>query len=312
MKGYSRSREDFRERLVKKYFIPYQEKMEEIIENGCLGLWEKTTDYILTEWLLDALPTLYQQDEIIYQYNQWKQNWSKKSCTLFSPIGAVSDLWNIQIELAEAKERDQESYNKGRTKDSGWLVALWVDHICECRNKSKHWKELWKVAYYSFALKDNALLQKIFSKRYTVCTGYQWNSTYNADKNKDWILNGTKFWTSTYWHAVNTIRWINTPARIKDNYFETTKYNIYDVEHEYKDLSCFYERGYIITKVKEDNLERLKELNEMNTILLTLIENNSRMRHLTKDKNYQKELHEANELHRKKQKDVEEQLILLS
>jgi hypothetical protein len=64
--------------------------------------------------------------------------------------------------------------------------------------------------------------------------------------------------------------------------------------------------------VKEDNLERLKELNEMNTILLTLIENNSRMRHLTKDKNYQKELHEANELHRKKQKDVEQQLILLS
>ena len=51
---------------------------EEIIENGCLGLWEKPTDYILTEWLLDNMPTLYQQDEIIYQYNQWKQDWSKK------------------------------------------------------------------------------------------------------------------------------------------------------------------------------------------------------------------------------------------
>lgn len=279
--------------------------------NGCYGLWEKPTDFILTEWLLDALPKLYQQDEIIYQYNQFNQKRSQKSCTLFSPIWAISDLWNIEIDLWEIKEWDDESHNKGRGKDSGWLVSLWVEHICDCRNNSKHWKELGKVAFYSFALKDNALLQKIFAKRYTVCTGYQWNSTYNADKNKDWILNWTKFWSSTYGHAVNTIRGINTPARIKDNYF-WNKYNIYGVEHEFKDIPCFYERWYIITKVKEDNLERLKELNEMNTILLTLIENNSRMRHLTKDKNYQKELHEANEINRAKQKDVEQQLILLS
>lgn len=285
--------------------------MDEII-NGCYGLGEKPTDFLLTEWLLDAMPTLYQQDEQIYQYNQWKQERSQKSCTLFSPIWAVSDLWNIQIDLWEIKEWDEESYNKGRTKDSWWLVAFWVDHICDMWNKSEHWKELWKVAYYSFALKDNALLQKIFEKRYTVCTGYQWNSTYNADKNKDWVLNGINFWSYTYWHAVNTIRWINTPARIKDNYFETTKYNIYDVEHEFKDINCFYDRGYIITKVKEDNLERIKELNEMNTVLITLIENNSRMRHLTRDENYRKELHEANEINRAKQKDVEQQLILLS
>lgn len=304
--------------MPKKFYRDFRfqpRKMTELeikeTPNGCYGLWEKATDFILTEWLLDALPKLYQQDEIIYQYNQFNQKRSQKSCTLFSPIWAVSDLWNTEIDLWEIKEWDQESYNKGRAKDSGWLVAMWVDHICECWNKSKHWKELWQVAYYSFALKDNALLQKIFSKRYTVCTGYQGNSTYNADKNKDWILNGTKFWTYTYWHAVNTIRWINTPARIKDNYF-WSKYNIYDVEHEFKDLACFYERGYIITKVKEDNLERIKELNEMNTILLTLIENNSRMRHLTKDENYRNELHEANELNRKKQKDVEQQLILLS
>lgn len=280
--------------------------------NGCLGLGEKPTDFILTEGLLDKMPALYMQDEQIYQYNQFKQKWSQKSCTLFSPVWAVSDLWNIQIDIDEVKEWDEESYNKGRCKDSGWLVATGVDHICDCWNKSKHGKELGKVAYYSFALKDNALLQKIFSKRYTVCIGYKWNATYNADKNKDGILNGVSFGTPTYWHAVSTIRGINTPARIKDNYYETSKYNIYGVEHEFKDIPCFYDRGYIITKVKEDNLERVKELNEMNTILITLIENNSKMRHLTQDENYKKELHEANEINRKKQKDVEQQLILLS
>jgi hypothetical protein len=279
--------------------------------NGCYGLGEKITDFIMTEWLLDKMPTLYQQDEIIYQYNQFNQKRSQKSCTLFSPIWAVSDLWNIEIDLWEIKEWDEESYNKGRAKDSGWLVSRWVEHICDCWNASKHWKELWKVAFYSFVLKDNALLQKIFSKRYTACIGYQWNSTYNADKNKDWILNETKFWSYTYWHAVNTIRWINTPARIKDNYF-WTKYNIYDIEHEYKDIPCFYERWYIITKVKEDNLERVKELNVFRTNAILTIEKLWEMRHQTTVQSFRDDLHNmANKL-RSKVNDIDEQLILLS
>ena len=278
--------------------------------NWCIGLWEKKTDFIMTEWLLDAMPKLYQQDEKIYEYNQFNQKRSQKSCTLFSPIWAISDLWNTEIELEEIKERDDESYNNGRIKDNGWYVALWVEHICKCWNKSKHWKELWLVAYYSFVLKDNALLQKIFSHRYTVCTGYQWNSTYNADKNDNWVLNWTSFWVHTYGHAVNTIRGINTPARIKDNY-KWNKYNIYDIEHEFKDIACFYERGYIITKVKEDNLERIKELNSFRTNALITIEKLWEMRHQTKSDLFKNELHTMADSLRDKIKDIDEQLILL-
>jgi hypothetical protein len=60
---------------------------------------------------LDALPTLYQQDEIIYQYNQGTQTWSTKSCTLFSPIGAISDLFNVEIPLSTIKKWDDSSYS---------------------------------------------------------------------------------------------------------------------------------------------------------------------------------------------------------
>lgn len=276
----------------------------------CIGLWERDTDFIMTEWLLDAMPKLYQQDEIIYQYNQFWQKRSTKSCTVFSPVWAVSDLWNTEIDLWEIKEWDDESYNNGRRKDSGWYVAFWVEHICKCWNNSKHWKELWLVAYYSFALKDNALLQKIFNHRYTVCTGYQWNTTYNADKNDNWILNWTSFWTSTYGHAVNTIRGITTPARVKDNY-KWSKHNIYDIEHEYKDIPCFYERGYIITKVKEDNLERVKELNSFRTNALITIEKLWEMRHQTTEQSFRDDLHDTANKLRKKIKDIDEQLILL-
>ena len=279
--------------------------------DGCLGLGEKPTDFILTEGLLDGLPTLYQQDEEIYQYNQFNQKRSQKSCTLFSPIGATSDLWNIQLDLAEIKEWDEESYNKGRRKDAGWYVAFGVDHIVKCWNNSKHGKELWKMAYYSFELKDNALLQSIFKKRYTACTWYQWNANYNNDKNKDGVLNGTSFWASTYGHAVNTIRWIKTPARIKDNYFGT-KYNIYDVEHEFGEIPCFYDRWYILTKVKEDNLERVKELNSFRTNALLTIQKLWEMRHQTTVKSFRDDLHDMADKLRVKVNDIDEQLILLS
>ena len=92
--------------------------MADLIENGCIGLGEKETDFILDEWLLDALPTLYQQDEIIYQYNQGTQTWSTKSCTLFSPIGAISDLFNVEIPLSTIKKWDDSSYSAWRMKDS--------------------------------------------------------------------------------------------------------------------------------------------------------------------------------------------------
>lgn len=276
--------------------------------NGCYGLWEKDTDYRLTEWLLDALPTLYQQDEIIFEYNQFNQKRSQKSCTLFSPIWAISDLFNVEIPLTVIKEWDIDSYNNGRVPWEWWLVALWVDHICNKWNESEYAKKYGKVAYYSIDLKDNELVKKVLDKRYTICTWYEGNAEYNNDKNADWVLNGTEFWKKTYGHAINAIWSINKcPSRIKDNY-KGTKHNIYDVEHEFSQISCFFSKGYVITKVAEDALEEVKRLNEFKAQLMTAIETNSKLWHLTNDKNYQSILHYTNEKHRAKVKDVDEQL----
>lgn len=286
--------------------------MEEEIQNGCLWLWEKPTDYILTEWLLDSLPTLYDQDEIIFQYNQWANKRSSKSCTLFSPIWATSSLFNVEIPLWAIKEWNDESYNHWRLKDQWRLVQLWVDFIVDCWNGSEFWKKYWNVAYYSVALKDYELMKKIHAKRYAICTWYQWNSTYNKDKN-DWILEWTSRWSYTYWHAVQTIWSINeNPARIQDNYYGSAKFNIYDVKHKFSEIPCFYERWYVLTKVKEDNLERVKELNEFRTNALLTIETLWKMRHQTTVQSFKDELHNMAEKLRKKVKDIDEQLKLLS
>ena len=278
------------------------------IENGCIGLGEKPTDFILTEWLLDALPTLYQQDEIIYQYNQWTQDRSTKSCTLFSPIWAISDLFNVEVPLKTIKQRDDDSYSKGRVKNSGWYVAFWVDHIVKEWNESEFAKEYWKAAYYSIDLKNDELVKGILDKRYTICTWYQGNANYNKDK-RDGVLENTSFGSPTYGHAVSAIWSINdNPQRIKDNYYKSVSYNIYDVAHPFSDLSCFYDRGYIITKVAEDALEEVKRLNEFRTNLLKAIEVNSQMRHQTNDSNYQSILHYVNDKNRKKLQDIEKEL----
>lgn len=277
------------------------------IPDGCIGLGDKPSDYKLTEWLLDALPTLYQQDEIIYEYNQFNQKRSQKSCTLFSPIGAISDLFNVEIPLDTIKAWDTDSYNHWRMKDNWWYVAKGVEFICDKWNESKYAKEYWKVAFYSIDLKDNALVKWILDKRYTICVGFQWNANYSNDKNKDGILNQTTFGSYTYGHAVGAIWSTNYPARIKDNY-KWIKYNIYEVEHEFSDLSCYYDKGYVITKVAEDAIEEVKRLNEFRTNLLNAIEINSAMWHQTNDKNFQSILHYTNEKLRKKVKDCDEQL----
>ena len=275
--------------------------------NGCLWLGEKATDYILTEGLLDALPTLYQQDEIIFQYNQGTQTWSEKSCTLFSPIGAASDLFNVEIPLSVIKEWDEDSYNHWRMRNNGWWVQLGVDFIVKKWNASDFAKQYGKIAYYSIDLKDDDLVKRILDKRYTICTGYQGNANYNKDK-RDGVLEETSFGAPTYGHAVNDIWWINTPQRIKDNYYKSITYNIYDVKHPFSDISCFYDRGYVLTKVAEDALEEVKRLNEMKTLTERMIADNSAMWHLTNDAAYRTKLHNMNDFNRKKLADIEEQL----
>lgn len=292
---------DFRFKPIKKMEI------KDMLD-WCYWVGEKPTDYIMTEWLFDALPKLYKQDEKIYQYNQYKENRSKKSCTIFSAVWWVSDLMNYQFDYWEIKEIDEESYNQWRRKGEWWWVLSAVELVQDWWNKTK--KD--KIAFYQVSVKDNQLLKKILNDRYTVCTGYNGNSTYNNDKNDNGVLNKKEFWKSTYGHAISTIWSVNNnPLRIKDNY-EGTKYNIYDVANNLSDISCFFEYGYLYTKVSEDNMERLKELNEFRTILVRSIADNSAMRHLTNDKNYRKELNEMNNINRKKLQDIDIQVAKLS
>lgn len=280
--------------------MPYTEKDM----NGCLWDNIQTTDYLLATGFEDALPKLVQQDNIIFAYNQYKQQRSKKSCTVFSAIGAISDLFNYEFPLDEIQKVDDMSYDRGRMRDEGRWVQAAVKLVADYWN-DKH-KDLWEVAYYRVDTTDNALMESIMDKWYTLMTSFQGNYSYTKDYDADWILNGTRFWAATYWHAIN-VRKVNGKRCCKDS-AKGTEHNIYELEHALKDITCYSSNAYIYTKVMDNKLEEVKRLNEMKTLTERMIEDNSAMRHLTNDAAYRTKLHDINEKHRSKLKDIEEQL----
>lgn len=277
--------------------------MEEI-ENGCLGIWEQVTDYQLCEWDIDTLPELTKQDEVIYQYNQWKRSWSQVSCTIFAAAWMLSDLKNYEFSEAQLKEMDELSYTRWRIRGQWWYVQSAVKCVADRWNNSECSKTHWKVAYYRIGKYDNDTIQWALDKLYTLDTNYNGNSSYNQDYKADWVLDGTDFGASTYGHSIGVINQ-NWKTCIKDNYYGR-KYNIYELKNKIGDIKCYGSFLYIYTNV--ENLEEIKRLNEFKSALLVAIEQNSKLWHLTNDKNYQAILHYANEKNRAKVKDIDEEL----
>jgi len=281
------------------------------LENGCLWVGEKVTDYLLSEWIASNLPTLYEQDTIRFEYNQFNQKWSQKSCTIFSAVWAISDLFNYEFDLKEIKEIDSLSYTQGRMPNTWWYVQSAVKLVADYWNE--HHSDLWKVAYYRVDMSDEESIKALIEKNYNICTWFYGNSAYTKDYATDAVLNGTEFWATTYGHAINVISY-NWKRCVKDNYKGRTTYdqtkpcNIYELEHCTGEISWWHSFWYVYTKVAEDALEEVKRLNEFRTNLLNAIEVNSQMWHQTNDSNYQSILHYVNDKNRKKLQDIEKEL----
>lgn len=289
--------------------------MEEIKETEwCLGIWEESTDYVLCEWDIDIIPTLFEKDEIRYEYNQWANKWSEVSCTIFAAIGMLSDLINYKFSEEEIKEVDELSYNNPkypyiRKKWHWWYVKYAVDLVADWYNNSELSKKYGKVAYYRVSKYDDELIEGIIWKLYTIDWNHCVTAEYTKDK-KDGMIDGTNFGTNTNWHSVDVInyKW----QRSVKNSYKWSKNNIYWLKNKLSAITNFGNYFYVYTLVKEDNYERIKELNEFKTLLVQTIENNSAMWHKTKDVNYQNKLHNMNEANRQKLKDIDEQLKLLN
>lgn len=271
---------------------------------GCLWIGEQDTDYTLCTGFEDVLPTLYKQDEKRYFYNQYQWNWSYVSCTIFAAAWMLSDLMNYKFTEAELKEMDEMSYTRGRIRWQGWYVQSAVKCVADWWNENENLsKTYWKVAYYRISKYEDEVIDAVMDKLYTLDTSFQGNKNYNEDK-RDWVLDGVEFGASTYGHSVDIIKY-NGKRSVKDS---GSTNQIYELKHKISEIKCYGSFLYLYTKVGEDALEDVKRLNEMKTLVERMIEDNSRMWHLTNDENYRVKLHEMNEKNRTKLKHIEEQL----
>ena len=264
----------------------------------CLWDWAKNTDYVLCKWDSDLLPPLVRKDEIRYSYNQYKNSWSYVSCTIFSAVGAMSDLQNYQFTYDEIKEIDELSYDRWRIRWQWWYVQSAYELVADWRNERHPDKQ---VVFYRINKYDNDIIENAINNLYTIwwnmCPTKEW-----SEDRKDWMIDWTDFWTNTNWHAVWVVN-LEWQRSVKDSW----SIPYYWLKNELCKITNFWANFYIYVPVW-DNLEEVKRLNKFKTNLINAIELNSDMWHQTNDKNYQSILHQMNEKNRAKLKDIETEL----
>lgn len=264
------------------------------LENWCLGDWYESTDFLLTEADIYSLPELYTQDTIRYDYNQWKQSWSKKSCSIFSAVWNMSDLKNYKFSLDEIREIDTESYRRGRVQGQGWYTKNAFALVCEWWNKKFPNNP---AAYYAVLFQNDAKCNLIMWKNYDLWVSFNYTKDYVKDMDENGEIDrATKWEQKIVWHCVNEIIKDNR-KQIKDNYDGSTKqyYNINVTNSALFDAWIYHTWAYVFTNVKEDNLWEVKRLEKVKVACLNALEYNSQLWHETNDKTLQQKLHDTNE-----------------
>ena len=300
MEGYySRSKEDFRERIILKYNQYIME--EEIKYQGCLGDWAENTDYVLCNWDSDLLPPLVKKDEIRFTYNQYKNKRSYVSCTIFAAVWMLSDLMNYEFSYDEIKEIDELSYERGRIRGQWWYVQSAVKLVADRWNEKYPDKP---IVFYRISKYDDEILENVINKLYTIdwnmCPTKEW-----SEDRKDWMIDGTDFWKITTWHSLDIVckEWQRT---VKDSW----SIPYYWLKNKVSAVTNFWANFYVYVPVG-DKLEEVKRLNELKTECLNCIESLWKIWNLTNEKNFQEVLHyTANKL-RDKVKTCTEMLLEL-
>jgi len=301
MKGYSYSKAEFREQLVLKYNHYIME--EEVL--GCLWDWAEATDYVLCNGDSDLLPPLVSKDEIRFTYNQYKNDWSWVSCTVFAAIWMLSDLINYEFSYEQIKEADELTYTTDnypkRIRWQWYRVKYAVGVVADWYNASELSEKYWKVAYYRISKYDDEIMENALNKLYTLDWNLHLTDEYNKDK-QDWMIDWTDFGTLTNWHSVDIVK-KNKQRSVKDS----GSVSYYWLKNKLSKITNFWPNFYIYVLVN-DNLEEIKRLNKIKSESLVAIEHLWNIYNLVNDTELQKDLHKTADKLRAKIKTCDDML----
>lgn len=272
---------------------------------GCLWIWEQDTDYVLCNGDSDLLPTLVKKDEIRFEYNQWANQRSKASCTIFAAVWMLSDLMNYKFSYDEIKEIDEMSYERGRVRWQGRYVQSAVKLVADWWNAK--FTEI-PIVYYRLSKYDDKIIEETIGKLFTLDGNLCPTTEFIKDYKADWMVDGTDFGHSTNWHSVDVIseKWQRS---VKDSY-EWRKYNVYGLKNKLSAITNFGPYLYVYVPVN-DKLEEIKRLNEMKTECVNCITSLWKLRHLTNEQNFKSILHYTADKIRDKIKTIDAMLLEL-
>lgn len=298
-----------REKLKSLFTKPSYEE-----DGGCLWLGYEETDFLMWEEEAEWLPELPAKTiNQRFEYNQGAQEWSKKSCTIFSPMWQISDLIWREWSLAELKAADELSYTMWRIRWNGWYIKSWVDCAVKYYNSREDLvKKYWKLMYKYVPKWETANIETLIWKNYWRCSWFDGNVKWQNDYYYDAILDWTDFGARTYWHAISLIK-RNNKRTVKDNYKGRTwsKWiytNYYEVKHTPAEIKNRQTGWYVIYFVKDEFYEEIKRCETIKVKCNEIIPLLWELYNLVNDKTFQNDLHTTADKLRKKISDAEEQL----
>lgn len=145
MIGYSRSKEDYREILIKKFLYSKQEKMEdkELLENEN-NARDYGDEYAFWDNVEFDIPEI--KHDIRPKTNQGSNTTTKSACTMIGALNQIIRLFGIDLDLVDSNRLWIEVVNYcvengGYKIGYGWSTPTAINCVC------KFWNEIGSVRY---------------------------------------------------------------------------------------------------------------------------------------------------------------------
>lgn len=223
------------------------------------AFWDELDeDILLLEWenaLLTKLAKTKNVDNIIYSYNQYLQKETTSACTLFSPLSAISSMYNKQFLKSDIMSAWDYAVQNYWYKQGEWNFAeTGVKAICKRWNTNNPSQ---KVVYFkTYHWTEEA--RTAVMKGYALCSSIGWNQSYNKDR-YDGNIDTKDHWKASYWHAI-PVYYVDKKYTVADSLASIPRYTL---SYEPKDIKAFRPNCYVILPEREVGDKILKLIDKI-------------------------------------------------
>lgn len=198
----------------------------------------------------EQIPDLRNRADMLPLFNQSLSDKTKRACTIVNAYREYCYQTNHTFSHDELDKIIDYAYTMWYSGES-WSSSEW--QMCIYKYFGK------KIPFVRVSYND-PLLGIIYKKRNALGITYKGNSEWNIDSD-DWVLDGTTFWATTYWHRTSTIFYSGLNICIDDSY-AGTPWNIYQVPNLIELVRNWYIYPTFYLWIPLNNTKEISRLNK--------------------------------------------------